>query len=215
MLSQLSGTPYWWTDYFCLRQVSMDTCKDVDLDVLQAAINLSHRDKFLRDQASRRVATKRLYQRHPVDTLCQEGVSKCNGVLGGTFILILILYRICSKQSRVQAARIKICNRAAVVRAVRADCATKHCPMCPLYQKADHKLISSTTTLSCCEGSCSAKAMTTTNPAVYRGREKSEVSYSVIEVKGCRYLLVVIRQLLFMSGDVELNPGPLDSEYNG
>ena len=213
MLSPLSATPYWWTDYFCLRQVNVDTCKDVDLDLLQAAINLSHRDKFLRDRASRRVAMKRLYQRHPVDTLCQEGVSKCNGVLGATFILILILYRICSKQSRVQAARIKICNRAAVVRAVKTDRATtKHCPMCPLCHEADHRL---TTTLSHCKGDCSTKTMTTANPTIYyRDRETRVVTYPVFEVKGCTNILVVIRRLLLMSGDVELNPGPLDGEDN-
>ena len=35
----------------------------------------------------------------------------------------------------------------------------------------------------------------------------------VLEVKGCTYRLVVIRQLLLMCGDVELNPGPLDGEF--
>ncbi len=63
MLTLLAATPNWWDmpGYSCLRQVRMDDSKDVDLDVLQAAINLSHRDKFLRDRASRRVAMKRLY----------------------------------------------------------------------------------------------------------------------------------------------------------
>ena len=212
MLSQLSATPYWWTDYFCLLQVSMDTCKDVDLDVLQAVINLSRRDKFLCDRASRRVAMKRLYQRHPVDTLCQEGVSKCNGVLGATFILFFILYRICSKQSRVQADRIKICNRAAVVRAVKSlkpntDCAATE----------DH------VTILCDKAACESKVITTSRCSTmpcHKACLSSTVAGScietvvmIVEVNSIgTYLLAIIRQHLLMSGDVELNPGPLDGE---
>ena len=181
MLKLLAATPNWWDmpGYSCLRQVSMDTCKDVDLDVLQTGINLSHRDKFLRDRASRRVAMKRLYQRHPVSTLCQEGVGKCNDIMGATLILFLILYRICSKQSRAQAARIRICNRAALVHTVKSKAeraaAAQGCAVVPSYQKVAH---GSTAT--------------------------------IVEVKGHAYLLMVVRQLLLMSGDVELNPGPLD-----
>ena len=116
MLTLLAATPNWWDmpGYSCLRQVRMDKSKDADLDVLQAAINLSHRDKLLRDRASRRVAMKRLYQRHPMSTLCQEGVSKCSDMMDATLILFLILYRICSKRSQAQVARIKTRNRAAV-----------------------------------------------------------------------------------------------------
>ena len=246
MLIPLSTTPHWWEteDYGCVREVIVERSKAVDLDVLQAAINVSGRDKFLRDGASRRVAMKRLYRRNPVDTLCQEGLGGRNGVVGATFILIIILYRICSKQSRVHAARIKTCNRAAVVRAVKADKATKHGPVCPIRHKADRRLM---------EGSCSAKAMTTANPAVCKDQEmrvdqtcsqaavvhavkadkttadsvasqggatsplyqiahgsRIVVTSGLVEVKGHAYLLVVIRQLLLMSGDVELNPGPLD-----
>jgi hypothetical protein len=47
--------------------------------------------------------------------------------------------------------------------------------------------------------------MATANPAMYREK-------GVDTLKGRPYLLVVIRQLLLMSGDVELNPGPLDGE---
>ena len=214
MLTLLAATPNWWDmpGYSCLRQVSMDTSKDVDLDVLQAAINLNHRDKFLRDRASRRVAMKRLYQCHPVSTLCQEGVSKCSDVMGATFILFLILYRIWSKQSRAQAARINIRNRAAVVRAVKADQAAIYCPISSSHRKAGHRLmtrLSATITVSNCKGSRSAK-VTTTGLSL---RESRGTTDSVFKVKGQAYHMVVIRQLLLMSGDVELNPGPLDSEY--
>ena len=209
MLTVLSTTPNWWDteDYVCLRQVSTDMNKDIDLDVLQTGINLSHRDKFLRDRASRRVAMKRLYQCHPVDTLCQERVSKCNGVMGATFILFLILYRICSKQSQAQAARNKICNHEAIVHAVKANHAAKHCLMSPSHHKA------STTIVLHCEGSWRVMVVATASPAAYR--EMRVITYPVFEVKGCANLLLIIQQLLLMSGDVELNPGPLDGEGNG
>ena len=215
MLTVLSTTPNWWdtADYVCLREVSTDTNKDIDLDVLQAGINLSHRDKFLRDQASRRVAMKRLYQRHPMDTLCQERVSKCNGVMGATFILFLILYRICSKRSQAQADRIKICDRAGVVCAVKAD-------------KADRaQLKDSTVTKSsnasdkaCKEGGCISKDHTE-DPSNYENSYslKYMASPSPTQAVGAfdgggnvRCLRAVICQRLLMSGDVELNPGPLD-----
>ena len=202
----------------CIQQNAKDD-SSVDLDVLQAAINLNHRDKFLRDQASRRVAMKRLYQGHPVGTLCQEGVSECSKVLGGTFILILILYRICSKWSRAQAARIKISNRTAVVRAVKADRADHaevkgdtvtnrkssnrkaECNVVTakavVYTSEDHTVDPPNH-----EASCSANFMASTNPTLAVG---------VFDVRGhVRYLRAVIRQRLLMSGDVELNPGPLD-----
>ena len=216
MLTLLAATPNWWDmpGYSCLRQVRMDKSKDIDLDVLQAAINLSHRDKFLRDQASRRVAMKRLYQHHPVSTLYHEGVSKCSDMMGATFILFLILYRICSKRSQAQATRIKIRNRAAIVRAVKADQAVIYCPISSSHHKAGHRLmirLSAAITVSNCKGNQSAK-VTTTGLHVCRG-SRGIIPYSVFEVKGQAYHMAVIRQLLLMSGDVELNPGPLDSEY--
>ena len=216
MLTLLAATPNWWDmpGYSCLRQVSMDTSKDVDLDVLQAGINLSHRDKLLRDRATRRVAMKRLYQRHPVSTLilCQEGVSKCSDMMGATFILFLILYRIWSKQSRAQAARIETHNRAAVVHAVKADQAAIYCPKSSSHHKAGHRLmtkLSAAIPVCNCKASQSAKVTTTD----LCPRESRGIADSIFKVKGRAYLLVVIRQLLLMSGDVELNPGPLDSEY--
>ena len=216
-LLSLSATPNWWDadDIVCLREVRTDTNgKDVDLDVLQTAVDLGHRgDKFLRDRASRRVAVKRLYQRHPVNTLCQEGVGKCSAVIGASFILLFILYQIFSKlQPRVHAARIKSHNRAAVVRAVRADRAARLCPSCrkadngPSCRKADNGI---TTTSSHCEDCCSAGSTTAANPAVNREKGVNKLDTR----PGRSYLLVVIRQLLLLSGDVELNPGPLDGEY--
>ena len=209
-LLSLSATPNWWDaeDFVRLREVRTDTSgKEVDLDVLQAAIDLGHHgDKFLRDRASRRVAMKRLYQRHPVNTLCQEGVGKCSAVIGASFILLFILYQTFFKlQPRVHAARIKNRNRAAVVRAVRADRAARLCRMCPSCCKADNGI---STTSSHCEDGCSAGSTTAANPAVNR-----EKGVNKLDTKPSRsYLLVVIRQLLLLSGDVELNPGPLDGE---
>ena len=203
----LSATPKWWDadDFVCLREVRTDTNgKDVDLDVLQAAIDLGHRgDKFLRDRASRRVAVKRLYQRHPVNTLCQEGVGKCSAVIGASFILLFILYQIFSKlQPRAHAARIKNRNRAAVVHRVRA---ARLCRICPSCHKADNGI---TATSSHYEDGCSAGSTTAVNPAINR-----EKGANTLDTKpGRSYLLVVIRQLLLLSGDVELNPGPLDGE---
>jgi hypothetical protein len=65
-----------------------------------------------------------------------------------------------------------------------------------------------TTISSHCEDS---STVITANPvAVHREKEMDTVT---VEAKpGRSYLLVVIRQLLLMSGDVELNPGPLDGE---
>ena len=209
-LLSLSATPNWWDadDFVCLREVHIDTSgKEIDLDVLQAAIDLGHRgDKFLRDRASRRVAMKRLYQRHPVNTLCQEGVGKCSAVMGASFILLFILYQIFSKlQPRVHTTRIKSRNRAAVVHAVRADRAARLYRMCPSCRKADNVI---TTTSSHCEDGCSTGSTTAANPAINR-----EKGVKKLDTKpGRSYLLVVIRQLLLLSGDVELNPGPLDGE---
>ena len=219
MLKLLVATPNWWDmpGYSCLRQVSMDMSKDVDLDVLQAAINLSHRDKFLRDRASRRVAMKRLYQRHPVSTLCQEGVCKCSDMMGATLILFLILYRICSKRSRAQAARINICNRAAVVRVVKADHAqVKGDTVAKLYgHKTECRAVTSdkvqavncmskdrTVDRSNHEASYSPKIIAVSTPALTVG---------AFDVRGhVRYLRAIILQRLLLSGDIELNPGPLD-----
>ena len=211
MLKLLAATPNWWDmpGYSCLRQVSMDTSKDVDLDVLQAAINLSHRDKFLR-------AMKRLYQCHPVSTLCQEGMSKCSDMMGATFILFLILYRICSKQSRAQAARIKIRNRAAVVRAVKADhVQIKGGTVAKPYHKTECRAVTSdkpkvvdcmskdrTVDRSNHEAGYSSKIIAATTPTLAVG---------VFDVRGhVRYLWAIIHQRLLLSGDIELNPGPLD-----
>ncbi len=217
MLKLLAATPKWWDmpGYSCLRQVSMDTCKDVDLDVLQTGINLSHRDKFLRDRASRRVSMKRLYQRYPVSTLCQEGVSKCNDMMGATFIFFIILYQICSKWSQAQAARIKFRNRAAVVRAVKADhvkggTVTKPCrhktecsPVTSDKAKAvDHMSKDRTVDRSNHEASYSSKVIAVTTPTLAVG---------AFDARGhVRYLQAIIHQRLLLSGDVELNPGPLD-----
>ena len=223
-LLSLLATPNWWDadDFVCLREVRTDTSgREIDLDVLQAAIDLGHRgDKFLRDRASRRVAMKRLYQRHPVNTLCQEGVGKCSAVMGASFILLFILYQILSKlQLRVHTARIKSRNRAAVVRAVRADRAdraqvtdstvtTSFSHGCSVISSdkagKDRDCISKgyTTDPSNCENSHSSKGIAFTSPL------------GVFGVRGhVRYLRAVIRQRLLMSGDVELNPGPLDGMH--
>ena len=219
MLTLLAATPNWWDmpGYSCLRQVRMDKSKDVDLDVLQAAINLSHRDKFLRDRVSRRVAMKRLYQRHPVSTLCQEGVSKCSDMMGATFILFLILYRICSKRSQAQVARIKTRNRAAVVRAVKADhlqfkggtvakpC--RHKSECSSVTSDKVKVVDCmskdrTVDRSNHKASCSSKVIAATTPTLAEG---------AFDVRGhVRYLRAIIHQHLLLSGDIELNPGPPD-----
>ena len=210
LFSLSRATPNWWDadDFVCLREVRTDTSgKEIDLDVLQAAIDLGHRgDKFLCDRASHRVAMKRLYQRHPINTLSQEGVGKCSAVMGASFILLFILYQIFSKlQPRVHAARIKSRNRAAVVRVVRADHAARLCRMCPSCRKADNGI---DTTSSNCKDGCSAGSTTAANPAVNREKGANKLDTK----PGCSYLLVVIRQLLLLSGDVELNPGPLDGE---
>ena len=228
-LLSLSATPKWWNadDFVCLREVRTDTSgKDVDLDVLQAAINLGHRgDKFLRDRASHRVAVKRLYQRHPVNTLCQEGIGKCSAVMGASFILLFILYQIFSKlQPRVHTARIKSRNRAAVVHAVRADKADR-------AQVKDSTVIMSSTSHSCSVVASSDKACKerdcvskgrTTDPSDHEISHSSKgiaFTFSVpsIGVFGMRghvqYLRAVIRQRLLTSGDVELNPGPLDGMH--
>ena len=228
-LLSLSATPNWWDadDFVCLREVRTDTSgKEIDLDVLQAAINLGHRgNKFLRDRASHRVAVKRLYQRHPVNTLCQEGVGKCNAVMGVSFILLFILYQIFSKlQPQVHTARIKSRNRAAVVRAIRADKAdhaqvkdstvttpSSHSCSVVASDKASRELeghsVSKDRTMdpSNCENSHSSMGIAFTSPVP---------SVGVFGVRGnVRYLRAVIRQHLFMSGDVELNPGPLDGMH--
>ena len=213
MLRLLSTTPNWWEDYPCLRQVSTEDV-NVDLDVLQAGINLSGRGQFHCDRASRRVAMKRLYQRHPVNTLCQEGVRQCTGVMAAMLFLLLILYRIRSKRSRAQPDRIKTLNRAAVVRAIkvdREDCAKVKGGVMTYRKSSDHKAERNvvgavkayhSTNLSHCEGSsCSAKALA-----------NAETEVITLVAKGRAHLLVVIRQLLLMAGDVELNPGPLDGK---
>ena len=77
--------------------------------------------------------------------------------------------------------------------------------MCPSCSKADNGI---STTSSHYEDGCSTGSMTAANPAVDR-----EKGVNKLDTKpGRSYLLVVIRQLLLLSGDVELNPGPLDGE---
>ena len=166
---------------------------------------------------------KRLYRRHPVGTLCQEGLGECNGVVGATFILIVILCRICSKQSRVHAARIKtLSNRAAVVRAIKADRADHTAEVKgdtvtnrkSSNRKAECNVVIAKAVASMSkdrtvdpsnhDASCGSKdiASDSTNPTLAVG---------VLGMRGyVRYLQAVIRQRLLMSGDVELNPGPLD-----
>ena len=174
-----STTPNWWEDYPCLREVSTEDV-NVDLDVLQAGINLSGRGKFHRDRASRRVAMRRLYQRHPVNTLCQEGVRQCAGMMAAMLIIFLILYRIRSKRSRAQPDRIKTRNRAAVVRAIKVD-REDHAKVkggVMTYRKSsDHKAernvvravkADHSTNLCHCEGSsCSAKAIASLVPSPF------------------------------------------------
>ena len=224
-LLSLSATPNWWDadGFVYLREVRTDTSgEDVDLDVLQAVVDVGHcGDKFLRDRASRRVAVKRLYQCHPVNTLCQEGVGKCSAVMGASLIL-LILHQIISKlQPQVHAARIKSRHRVAVVRAVRADKADR-------ARVKDITVTTFSTSHSCSvvassdkagkEGDCVSKGHTT-DPSNCKNSHSSKgvaftspvLSVGVFGVRGhVRYLQAVIRQRLLMSGDVELNPGPLD-----
>jgi hypothetical protein len=92
-----------------------------------------------------------------------------------------------------------------VVHGVKGDRAAKLRRMCPSCREADHR---STITSSHCEDSCSAGTMTTANPAAVHRENTLKAKL------GRPYLLVVIRQLLLLSGDVELNPGPLDGEYS-
>ena len=92
-----------------------------------------------------------------------------------------------------------------MVRVIRVDRAARLCRMYPLCRKADNGI---STTSSHCEDGCSAGSTTAANPAV-----NQEKGVNKLDTKpGRSYLLVVIRQLLLLSGDIELNPGPLDCE---
>ena len=208
----------------CVQQNDKDD-SNIDLDILQAGINLSGRDKFLCDRVSRQlqVAMKRLYQCHPVTNMCQEGVSKCSNIMGASFILILILYRIYSKRSRGQAARIKNCNRAAVVRAVRADkgdYTQVRGGIAAKPSKHNHEADCSTVPYD------KAKAVDYTSKdhtvdqsnryshVMGQGSTTPTVAVGALDVRGhVRYLGAIIRQHLLLSGDVELNPGPLDGMF--
>ena len=210
MLRLLSTTPNWWEDYPCLRQVSTEDV-NVDLDVLQAGINLSGRGHFHRDRASRRVAMKRLYQRHPVNTLCQEGVRQCTGMMAAMLFLLLILYRIRSKRSRAQPHMIKIRDRArqAVVRAIKADredrAKVKGGSMTHLKSaESNHKAERNVEALVC------TPKDRTVDPSNFMASTSPAPVMSLFDVRGHVYLWAVIRQRLLMSGDVELNPGPID-----
>ena len=59
-------------------------------------------------------------------------------------------------------------------------------------------------------GGSKDNVMETTKPPL---AVETTVVVCVYAAKGQMYLLVVIRQRLLRSGDVELNPGPLDSEW--
>ena len=145
--------------------VGEDRVIDVNPDVTQTRINLEVRDKFLRRRASRRVASSRLYRRDPVVTVCAEGVLKHWAALA--LLLILWLYRICSKSSKV---RVKVC----VSREAFEVCAPRQ---------------------STSGGEKVAVVSESGPPSL---REKTD-----------SHLKTVIRQRLLKSGDVELNPGPL------
>ena len=218
MLRLLSTTPNWWEDYPCLREVRTEDV-NVDLDVLQAGINLSGRGQFHRDRASRRVAMRRLYQRHPVNTLCQEGVRQCAGMMAAMLFLFLILYRIHSKRSRAQPDRIKIRNRAAVVGAIKADredrAKVKGGSMTMHRKSSNHKAERNVVTAKALV--CTSKDHTvdsSNHKASYSSNFMASTSpapvMSLFDVRGHVYLQAVIRQRLLMSGDVELNPGPID-----
>ena len=89
----IGDSPIWVKD---------DRVVDFNPDVTQTRINLEVRDKFLRRRASLRVAASRLYRRDPrVVTVCAEGVLK--HWAGLALLLILWLYRIRSKSSKVRA----------------------------------------------------------------------------------------------------------------
>ena len=204
---RMAATPSLFADYRypCLQKTNMYTCLDFDLDALQAGINMNHREKFLQQRASRRVAIKRLYQRQPVGIVCVEQVN--SQMVVTTLILLLILNQIRSKS----ANRIKICNRAAVVHAVishtakSAQATKSHLSSETRSHPKDgrrSKVMESITVQCHRKANCSSKVVATTSPAM---------SYiETIEVKGHMYLLMIIRQRLLISGDVELNPGPLD-----
>ena len=84
-------------------RVKDDRVSDVNLDVVQARINME-KDKYLRRRAARRVAAKRLYQRGPLVTVCAEGVLE--QWVAVSVLLVLWLHRLRSKRSRM---RIKVC----------------------------------------------------------------------------------------------------------
>ena len=193
---RMAATPSLFADYPCLQleKADMYTCMDFDLDALQAGINVNHRDKFLQQRANCRVAMKRLYQRHPAGTVCVEQVN--SEVVVTTLIFILILNRIRSKF----ANRIKVCNRAAVVRAVMSHKAKS-------TQATKSHLLSSETGSHNKDVRRSKVIVATTSPAM-----SCTETMCMFVVKGHMYLPMIIRQRLLVSGDVELNPGPLNGE---
>ena len=206
---RMAATPSLFADYPCLQKANMYTCTDFDLDALQAGINVSHREKFLQQRASRRVAMKRLYQRHPVGTVCVEQVN--SQMVVTTLILFLILNRIHSKS----ANGIKTCNRAAIVLAVMSHRAKSAQAIKSSETGSHHKdgcssKVMEYITVSQChhKADYSSKVVATTSPAMTYIE-----TMCMFVVKGHVYLLMIIRQRLLMSGDVELNPGPLDGEY--
>ena len=208
---RMAATPSLFADYPCLQKANMYTCLDFDLDALQAGININHREKFFQQRASRRIAIKRLYQRQPVGTVCVEQVN--SQMVVTTLILFLILNRIRSKFTN----RIKICNRAAVVRAVishrskSAQGTKSHSSSETGSHNKDGRKskVMKSDTVSQCHRKVdrSSKVVATTSPAMIYIE-----TMCIFVVKGHMYLLMIIRQRLLMSGDVELNPGPLDGE---
>ena len=205
---RMAATPSLFADYPCLQKANMYTCTDFDLDALQAGIDVSHREKFLQQRASRRVAMKRLYQRHPVGTVCVEQVN--SQMVATTLIFILILNRIRSKF----ANRIKICNQEAVGHAIMshsaksAQATNNHSSLeTGSHNKDGHrsKVMKSVTVSQCHhKADQSSKVVATTMTYIE--------TMCMFVMKGHMYILMIIRQRLLMSGDVELNPGPLDGE---
>ena len=86
-------------------RVGEDRVFEVDVDVMEARIKLQ-RDKFLRQQASRRVAMRKLYKH---DLVCVEGVH--SGWVVVALCLILWLLRIQSKSTNCVPADVRSLSR--------------------------------------------------------------------------------------------------------
>ena len=152
---------------YTVREVE-DHVTDTPLDVLEAAVNLQ-RDQFIRRRGRARLAVKRLYQRDPVVTVCDDAV--LSQWVVAALCLIFWLLRIRSK------SKIRVC----------------HLGSSALLPPA---------VIRCHGNACTSESY----PASV---EEKRVIPLVMD-----YLLAVVRQRLIMSGDVELNPGPLDQGNN-